>query len=324
MRKKVRWKDFCRDHGVSMSGNVRKNEWLEVRCPFCGDKHTKGAINLKSSAFTCWKCGSHKVTEFVSAVCGIPDSYKDTFRTLHPYFTEFYDNVQPRKNQDEERQTRVALNDTRALTLPGHAPLSHAMRAYLKGRGFRPRYMEQKYGLKDGGFAGEWAYRLMIPVYQDGRLVTWQGRHIGDNKIRYKSASNNEAMNIKDTLYNIDNCHHKKVLVVEGVFDCWRFGDDCVAVFGISFKDAQAKFIADRFDEACILFDWGEVEAQNKAKELCRKLTSLGCKSTVLHVDDTSAGDPAELSPEEVAQLKREVFGNDYDTATPWLISAKE
>lgn len=323
MRKKVRWKDFCRDHGVSMSGNVRKNEWLEVRCPFCGDKHTKGAINLKSSAFTCWKCGSHKVTEFVSAVCGIPDSYKDTFRTLRPYFTEFYDNVQPRQKQEEERQTRVTLKDTRALTLPGHAPLSHAMRAYLKGRGFRPKYMEQKYGLKDGGFAGEWAYRLMIPVYQDGRLVTWQGRHIGDNKIRYKSASNKEALNIKDTLYNIDNCHLNKVIAVEGVFDCWRIGDDCVALFGISLKDSQIKLLAEKFDEVYLLFD-PEKEAQERARTCARKLNNLGVKAHVICMSDTDSEDPAELSPEEVVQLKREVFGNDYDTATPWLISAKE
>jgi len=306
-----------------MSGEVRKGLWLEVRCPFCGDKHTKGAINLKSNAFTCWKCGNHKTTEFISAVCGVPDTFKDTVRILQPYYTEL--SVLPtRQPLDEEpRDVRVKLNDTRMLSLPGKSPLSPAMRAYLRGRGFKAKYMEKKYGLKDGGFAGEWAYRLMIPVYQNGKLVTWQGRHIGDNKIRYKAASNKEAVNIKETLYNIDNCHLKKVIAVEGVFDCWRIGDDCVAMFGISLKDSQIKLLAEKFDEVYLLFD-PEVEAQERARTCARKLVNLGIKAHVLCMTDTDSEDPAELSPTEVVQLKKEVFGEDYDAATPWLTTAKE
>ena len=163
----------------------------------------------------------------------------------------------------------------------------------------------------------------MIPVYLDGKLVTWQGRHIGDNKIRYRSASNDIAMNIKDTLYNIDNCYLDKVIVVEGVFDCWRIGDDCVALFGIALRDRQIALLAERFNEVYLLFD-PEPEAQDRARTCARKLTNLGVKAHVLCMSDTDSGDPGELTAEEVVQIKEEVFGEDYDTAVPWLITAKE
>lgn len=316
---KVNWKEFLRDHHIGLSGKVRKGVYLECNCPFChNDTNYHGAINIQTNAYNCFKCGRHSYFELVSAVVGCLAEPREVFKALKEYrnSTDF-DFVVPREEQEEVIQIK------KNLKMPGTSPLSKPYRNYLIKRGLNPDYMEKHYDLKAGGIGGEWKFRLMIPVYENGELVAWQGRAISPNeKIRYKASSLKESVNVKELLYNINNCHYDKVIVVEGVFDAWRFGTDCVAVFGISLKDKQIHRLAERFKEVYILFDWGEEQAKASAEMLQKKLRSLGVSACVLDVSDTKAEDPATLSAEEIVEIKKYVFGGvpNYDYSLPQLL----
>jgi len=317
--RKVDWRAYCRDHGIQTNGKPRRGLWLEVRCPFCSDKGTHGAVNVKNGVYNCWKCGNHSMTEFVSMTSNTPNSYKEVMNYLRPWLTEAEVYTTRKVIEDNERSVKVE----KALRMPGKSPLGVAMKDYLRSRGFRPKYMERMYGLKDGGMSGRWAWRLMIPVNVDGKTVAWQGRTIGrDNPLRYMASSLEESlMDIKDTVYNLDYVRDGKAILVEGVFDSWKIGPGSVALFGISLKDSQIKLLSERLDEAYILFD-PEKRAQEQAAVLARKLSNLGVKVTVLNMEDTTSEDPGDLTKAEVKQLRELVFGKDsqYDEDTPWLM----
>jgi len=317
--RKVDWKAYCRNHGIQMNGKPRRGLWLEVRCPFCSDKGLHGAVNVKSGAYNCWKCGGHSMTEFVSITSNTPNDFRDVAKYLEPWYTDA--DIYATRKVDDDTEHSIKIEKT--IRMPGTSPLGAAMKQYLRSRGFSPKYMEKMYGLKDGGIAGRWAWRLMIPVNIDGKLVAWQGRTIGkDNPLRYMASSLDEsAMDIKDVVYNLDYVRGGKAILVEGVFDSWKIGPGSVALFGISLKDSQIQLLASRLEEAYILFD-PEPKAQEQASVLARKLANLGVKATVLNMEDTESEDPGDLTADEVRQLRTLVFGKEslYDEDTPWLI----
>lgn len=325
--RRVDWAAFCKAYGVPMKG-VRRGMWLEVRCPFCGDRKYKGAVNIRSGAYHCWKCGSHGIFDFVSASSGCGTDAKEVYRALDPYRIDGGSVMDVVRDDGREREQGIIRKEMmkreRGLPVPGSPVVSKAMKRYLRGRGFNANYLIDRYDLRDGGIYGEWAYRIIIPIYVDGKVVSWQGRHIGDNPMRYKAASLAESLDIKEELYNLDNCRRRRVIVVEGIFDCWRLGDDCCAVFGISVMDAQIMKLAERFDEIYFLFD-PEEKARRMAEECARKVDMLGKKAYVLDMSDTESGDPGELTAEEVVQVKKLVFGDvpGYDYDTPWLRRCK-
>ena len=118
----------------------------------------------------------------------------------------------------------------------------------LEDRGMGRRfvdYLEQRHyrgtqllGLIDAyrlkySTSGKYANRLIIPVYTDEGLMSWTGRSIGDDAVRYKSHSGNDYWpddpppfwNIHDLLFNEHDLTTKigDVLVVaEGPFDAMR------------------------------------------------------------------------------------------------------
>lgn len=315
MPKGVNWLSFLNDHGVKESG-IRKGLWIKVPCLFC-DSSTGvdyGAINKNSGAYHCWKCGSHKWQEYVSYLTGTVE--EDCWKELQPYKDDYVP-YEPVKYTDRKEQVAIKINRIKAvgsiLQCPGEDILSNRVKKYLRNRGFNTKYLVKKYGIKDGGIVGPYAYRVMIPFYLDSKVVTFQGRHISPNeKIRYMACSDEESLlNVKDMVYNLDNCKKKKAIVVEGVFDCWKIGNDCCAICGISVKDSQIRLLASRFEELFFLFD-PEKKAQDMAAICCQKLKILGVKTHIINVSGTDASDPGAFSEQEVIKLKSAVFQKEY------------
>lgn len=256
--------------------------------------------------------------DFVATVSGCTAEWRSVMQVLADYASEYV--ITHTFAERKPEQTPVIPRQ--ALHMPGSPKMSAIMRNYLSKRGFSPEYMIDKYLLQDGGIAGEWAFRLMIPVYMDGRLIAWQGRHVGADKVRYRASSIEESLlNIKDIVYNLDNCvGYDTVIAVEGVMDCWKIGDGCVALFGISVKDSQLRLLADRFSKVCFMFD-PEPLAQQRARECARKLELMGTESTVICMEDTSSEDPGDMLPSEVRDVRKMIFNDE--SGTPWLLPIK-
>ena len=293
--------DFPRlfqDFGIPTDPKVTTG-WIGVPCPFCGDGPGKyhGGFSIGGGYFNCWKCGGRRNTAFVVAQI-LRTNQAEAEALLKAY--------------DDGLQSRVSLNRKVArasvLSLPG-APLNPVEKAYLRDRGFRPGVLEKKYQVRGGGIAGDWKYRIIIPLIFRGRVVSWTARDItGRSDIRYKTLPIEESViNPKTIFYNTDNVPGRRVAVVEGPFDFIRMGDGFVSASGTSMTSAQLAFLARNYDEIFFVYD-PEPLAQARARKYGEELAVMGKRVEIL--DTESDRDPGDETPENVERIRREIFPN--------------
>ena len=263
-----------------------------VCCPFCGDTGYHGAFTEHGEIYTCWKCGCHKTIETLIELSGrdyygvkiLIEEYDDQLsliRTLHK-----------KKSCGEN------------LILPG-STLDKPYRDYLIKRKFDPDILIKKYGITAGGPVGEWKFRIIIPIYYEGQLVSWQGRDItGQQELRYKTLSTEKSVvDPKSILYDIDNCKKDYIGVCEGVFDKFRLGDDFVATLGTSMRESQYRLLS-IYKKIYIVFD-PEETAQLRAKKVAERLSIFGIKVEIVNTELDH--DPGDMTEEEAKNLRKEL-----------------
>ena len=180
--------------------------WTNTNCPFCRnpiDVHCNGGFSETVPAFNCWRCGKHNWVEALSLILKVS-----------PF--------EARKLVGETSSAKIERKSAKGsdLILPGYDNLTESEKTYLENRGFDVSILQKKFGIKGGGLAGEWSYRIIIPIFYEGRLVSWTGRSILSKELikelnvpRYKNLSvEASAVNPKDILFNIDNCRGNSVL----------------------------------------------------------------------------------------------------------------
>lgn len=300
--------------------NESRRDWVQINCPFCKnpiDTHFNGGFNKINPTFYCWRCGSHNYYDAVSKVLNI--SNKEVRKLFKTY--NFI--------SKEKFEKKVPLADK--LDLPGY-PLDENEKEYLVQRGFDVGYLKSKFHLRGGGIAGEWAYRILIPIYYNHILVSWVGRsilprdYIDENRIpRYKNLSIEQSViNPKEIFFNLDNCNRDEVILVEGPFDVIRLGDDTICSLGTSVTSEQILFLKRRFKKIFVAFD-NEPAAQDKARHLGMNLSSVGLKVEVVNICEdfykdepilneetgewikVQKNDPGELTEDEVIKIKKEL-----------------
>lgn len=281
------------DYGIMyhVSGNNCSPGFVNISCVFCSDGSCHLGIKLDGTYANCWKCGSHNIVDVFSTLLNITE--QKTKNLLYEYSGKslVFDN---------KKKTNVSK-----IVLPGKE-LMEMHRRYLLRRNFDPDYLVEKYKIRGTGIVGYWKYRIIIPIYYNNQLVAYQGRDItGKQKLRYLSLSPEKSvMNIKNVLYNSNNCNKVSIIVLEGVTDVWRFGDNCVCTFGTSVTEAQVNLLS-QYENIFFIFD-SEKEAQQKAKKAALKLASLGCNTEV--IDLQISEDPGSMNIDEVNYIKKELL----------------
>jgi DNA primase len=95
------------------------------------------------------------------------------------------------------------------------------------------------------------------------------------------------------------------VVVVEGVFDCWRLGPKNVAAtMGTSMSDQQINLLSKRFKKVIFLFD-NEREAQLRAKKYGEQLSALGVEVEIFNPEFEH--DPGDYTKDEEIVVKQEL-----------------
>ncbi len=277
------------DYHVAYDSTVNPG-WINVPCPFCGDRSAHLGFRIGEDYANCWRCGGHSL---FSALAGIlrlaPEELKGVLST---YRTE--DIIRARLNKKVPKAVEVEL--------PG-GEFTKGERRYLAGRGFDPDFLRRKYRLTGGGIAGDWKYRIIIPLIIGGRVVSFTARDItGEAKLRYRTLPiEDSVVDPKTALYNEDNVRGKWVVVVEGPFDVLRMGDGFVCSFGTSMTQAQIKRLS-RYARVTFMFD-PEAEAQARALKYARELSAIG--GVEVDVVDTELGtDPGDLTAAERDELR--------------------
>lgn len=296
----MNFEKLFKDYAVQYSIKVNRG-WVNTRCVFCGGPSLKLGFNPEGDYCTCFNCGGHRLDEALS-------------KLLNVSFSVLNEIIVPYMGRTGIVQKLNRKGGCKNVVLPSDG-FTVAERRYLIKRDFDPDYLHQKYGLVGGGVAGAWKYRIIIPIYLNGKVISWTARSIlGKEELialdipRYKNLSIAESViDPKSTLFNLDHCRGNSVILTEGAFDVMRLGDDSVCSFGIELSQAQVSIIKDRFRKVYVMFD-NEAGAQKKARKFGLELSSVGVYVEVVDAySEYGVNDGAELSDEQVKEIKKEL-----------------
>lgn len=279
-----------RDKGKNVSRG-----WIEIRCPYddCDDRSFHMGINLKSNKYNCWICG--RKGYFIDLIKIIEKcNYLEAKRIEQKY-------------DDGSFIEEVEIKSADKLWLPPGIQIrwSDSYLDYLQDRRFDPDFIIKKYRLMPMGNVGIYRFRILVPIFLNDKMVSWQAMDTIRNKTRIPYLAcppEKSILSLNHCLYNIDSVKDK-VIVVEGITDVWRIGDGCVATFTKNFTREQMLLLKKmKIKIAFILYD---SDAEVKNRELANQLSCM-----VNHVEYISLGkgDPADMSDKEVKELTDEIF----------------
>lgn len=290
---------FFKDHGIKFEeeGNNVSPGWIGVyNCPYCGDRSNHLGFNINTGNFHCFVCKAKGwVYDYLERAQGL--SRAQCKAMCHGYFTG-------------APIDSLRLNTTRPSTLalpPGATKdFPQYFEDYLINRGYGQEVI-QRFDLYAGGYSGPFRYRIIIPVYQDERLVNYLGRDItGQLSSRYKNCKNELAVvHSKSCIYNIDQAS-KRVIICEGPTDVWRMGSGAVCTLGTTFTNDQVRAIKKAgVLQAAVLFDPGP-KSQKLANELATALDMVGIESVVYRME--GGKDPGELDDDAAYEIRKEIM----------------
>ena len=291
---------FLKDHSITLApeGHEHCTEGnAQIDCPFCREHEKYHMGILYDTGYgNCWHCGGHNIVEIIKQLlnCSWAKAKSERDRYLSGAISP------PRPPEVDPRPL--------TLSLPlGTKAMKNIHRQYLERRNFNNRYLESVFDIQGTGKLGKYGMRIIIPIYFQDKLVNFQGRDITDkHSKRYLFCrKENEVLNRKEILYNIDNANGRSVVVVEGPTDVWRLGHGAVATFGISYSVEQVKLLS-KYDEVFIMYDSHD-EAQKQAGKLADDLSLFVDYIEIINLVNVS--DPGELKQSSANKIMRRLLG---------------
>lgn len=287
----------------------------KMNCPFCGDTKTRlyiavedGPDEEKGVGYCQNDCGKVHFYRLFRDMENLTDSeameqlYSDDPEPMYGKSKDALAKYLNPENKVEVFQDVPVVwpKDYHQLWGLTSAQWTSLIPRYMVGRKLDQTMCERYYlgycgGYGDLGQAG----RMVIPIYQYGKLVGYQGRAMHDaiapKYLFMKGISAGEY------LYNLDTISPQEdtVILVEGVFDVWgmvRHGyPNTVASFGKHLTERGYKTLTQRFKRVIIFWD------MDAKLEICNLAESL---QGVIEVWVTAmAGkDPDEASTQEVQE----------------------
>jgi DNA primase len=226
---------------------------LTMNCPYCGDRRRR----LYVHHLWCTKDPFSGERMRHLATCYNEDC-------LHQHYADFEEKVfaweaNPRRRYPEMAVATPEIAESGELAeaeLPGvcpsvaDLPRTHRAVGYLAGRGFDvaalARHWDVRY-CEEATTHREAEGRIIVPVRFGGRLVGWQGRHVGEcdwKRERLAKYYNLPSFHKRRVLYNFDRASTRRcVVVVEGVSDAWKVGRNAVALLGKTFSHDQVELL---------------------------------------------------------------------------------
>jgi len=296
----VDFASMCRDYGIKYKQEV--DGWINIECPIChhsGDRGFKGGLNIAGGYFHCWSCGGNNINTVLRELLSVQYHEIDSILEQYSGAISIREKLNVKKSLVHHLKLPITTLDSRC-------------KRYITIRNFDADYIAEKYKVVGMTLSGQWAGRLIIPIFYNGKLVSYQGRSLLSKRkcaemeiLRYKTLSIEESIiDPKSILYNLDNCKKDYIVIMEGAFDVWRWGDNAAGTLGTSTTDAQKRLMIN-YKRIIILFD-PEDEAQARAKKLANELQAIG--GNIIEVVNTELGhDPGDMSEEEIMELKKEL-----------------
>jgi predicted RNA-binding Zn-ribbon protein involved in translation (DUF1610 family) len=214
-----------------------KSNLFNFRCPICGDskknKNKSRGYFYQIKNNTNYKCHN----------CGVNISFNNFLKKIYPethkeYILEKYRNGVSGKNfsTEEPKFNFEKPNFKKTINIPKASENENAKK-YLEGRKLNPDKFYYVENFKKWTNSLKQTFdsinydepRIIIPLYYQKRLIGYQGRSIGNSKIKYITVMLEENV---PKIYGYDSIDKKiPVYVVEGPFDS-TFINNSVALCG--------------------------------------------------------------------------------------------
>ena len=269
----MNWLDFLTDYHIPYvtSGPNTKRGEISIRCPWCGDDDPSEhlGISLERHAWGCHRNPQHRGKSYTYLIQGILGVSKAQAMLVLRQFDisdpETLDQVMIALGEPPEPKA-----DAEPLRMPAEFRLltnkGSGLKVcnYLYKRGFDdPIALGRSYRLRYCA-TGRWKDRIIVPVYQRGKLVAWTGRAVGTpiSAPRYLTTSSaiKSAVFSEDTLY----LGGKLLFITEGPMDAMKIdfyappNVRATCVFGTSITLDQIYILrhaSEKFGKVILLLD---------------------------------------------------------------------
>ena len=304
---------YLRHKGIKYRerGKNVSQDWIAIKCLWCDDHSNHLGIHLTKGTINCFRCPI-KGTAFRLVMKIERCNYETAIEVLSKFNRYRSTDSYPLPKSRSSHIERLGESDTDIDVLSRFNFADDMLpihEAFLQDRYFDPIYLIDKYKIKFCGPVGDYRLRIIVPVYDRGKCISFTARDAtGYNSTPYLNCPNDKSvMDIRDTVYNLDHATSPDVIIVEGVTDVWRIGDNSVATFGIKYTPMQVLTLT-QYRRCFILFD-AEPLAQEQADKLGKDLSTVVNEVVRLELPK---GDPAEMSEDDVKSLRKQVFGRIY------------
>lgn len=254
----------------------KKDDLYNFRCPICGDSEknktkARGYVYRKKNDYfySCHNCGVS--TTFYNFLDKVDSSLVKEYALERYKDGETGNNNYPKPTFDEFKTTPTFKKTKIKLDSIESLPDGHYAKEYVKARQIPENFHKELYfapdfksfveslGIEKEGLREQDA-RLVIPFYnEDKELFAFQGRALGESKIRYITIKVQEETH---KIYGLDRINKEEMIyVVEGPIDS-MFIENAVAT-----ADSNLEVVAKMFDKSKVTLVY---DNQPRNKELVK------------------------------------------------------
>lgn len=310
--------DYIKGWGADRA-QANTDEWV-LTCPRCLKQ--KLVVNVATKMWHCWVCyqrtlpdargkwrviqGAGSVVELVSELEQVGRDVAMSRVLSGAHWARGEIEQLPADEMSAALQAGVAEAPT--IGLPESAQqIVDADMPYLLSRGISQADVEQ-FGLFICRL-GRYANRLIFPVYEDGRLVYFQGRAMrnafpGEKRFlkSFNPAGETGCAPASDLLMNLDVArHYPRVAITEGPIDCVHAGPSAVCSFGKRLSMTQlGKLLRAGVRAVDLMWDADAVADM----ELIYPLLSRFFDTRLIRLP---SGDPGDFTREQLDAMRRQV-----------------
>jgi hypothetical protein len=270
---------------------VISGEQYRVSCPFCGDLRQRLYISYvygtfdpvtRSRNFRLWCCHNEQ--------CQEDPENSERLRS----WVEVPIGARARQAVAAVGVASATNSSTRAVLSPIKLPggvlrvdrltVNHPAATYLRDeRRHNLQYLSEMFGISYCHEAlpefRQVQSRIIIPIVQNGMLVGWQARHVGE--LNWKAAGipkyfGKPGMPKRLMLYNYDNAKQWPfVVLVEGVTSVWRIGGPAVALLGKTLTSQQQSLVNNTWAGKPVILML-DPDAREQMEGIIREMQRLG------------------------------------------------
>lgn len=298
---------------------------VAFRCPMCGDDDPSMhmGVNLTTGAWGCWRHpiehAGRNPYRLVRELTGWPHEQIVAFIGDDTPPPDSVAGLRARLDALDAPDEATAWKPPPALPfeptfnrfLRGHKKCDHFIGWLVKKRRFRRKdviQLAKRYRLR-WCVQGRFAWRLILPVMDYGRVIGWTGRAISHSvQLRYMAHPPGDT--VKQGLFNGDRARGGRVLaVVEGPMDALKLdfyghghGVSAVALMGTMGTDIQLRrlrALASRYERVAVILDQG---ASAQGHHLCLQIPDLRPQRIQL---PEGVKDPGDMNPLVAARFAK-------------------